>query len=227
MGSQNRYDQCLQLVRRTPEKGLAVADAWANNGGGPAAVHCSALALIALERYAEAARSLDRIGHEKLATVAERAELFDQAGNAWLLARRGGEAFASFSSALALSPGDPDLCADRARASALLGDWKAADADLSSALKTDRNRADLLVLRASARHAQGQRGGASADLEAALKIVPNYPEALLERATLKFDSGDVKGAQRDWLAVIKYGPATQSAAVAQQRISALGKVQTR
>jgi len=172
----NRYDRCLELTRRNAEEALNASVDWQNKGGGPAAAHCAALALVALKRYPEAAARLDRLGHQNIADVLERAALFDQAGNAWLLAHRGGEAISSFSSALALSPRDPDLLADRARAAAQLSDWKAADSDLSAALKLDGNRADLLVLRASARHALGRKADARNDLEAALRIVPNRSE---------------------------------------------------
>jgi tetratricopeptide (TPR) repeat protein len=221
LSGRNRYERCLELSRRNAQKALAEAHAWEANSGGAAATHCAALALVALERYPEAAKQLDLLGHANLASVEERAAIFDQAGNAWLLARHGGEATVSFSSALALSPRDPDLLTDRARAAAMLGDWKAADADLSGALKIDANRADLLVLRASARHALGRKSDARADLEAALRIVPSYPDALLERGTLKLESGDANGARADWQAVVANASVGEAAARAQQRLNAL------
>jgi tetratricopeptide (TPR) repeat protein len=221
LSGRNRYERCLELTRRNAQNALIEAHAWEANSGGAAATHCAALALVALKRYPEAAKQLDLLGHANLASIEERAAIFDQAGNAWLLAHRGGEATVSFSSALALSPHDPDLLADRARAAAILGDWKAADADLSGALKIDGNRADLLVLRASARHALRRGGDARADLEAALRIVPNYPDALLERGTLKLENGDTSGARTDWQAVVANAPGGQAAATAQQRLNAL------
>lgn len=227
LSGRNRYDRCLELTHRNAQKALDAANAWQSDGGGPAAMHCAALALVALKRYPEAARQLDRMGHANVARAAERATLFDQAGNAWLLAHRGGEAIASFSSALALSPRDPDLLADRARAAALLGDWKAADIDLSSALKLDANRADLLVLRASARHALNRTGDARADLESALRIVPDYPEALLERGTLKLEAGDPKGARADWQMAVSSAPKSEAAATARQRLAMLQPPKTK
>lgn len=221
LGGRNRYDRCLELTRRNAEEALNASVAWQNRGGGPAAAHCGALALVALKRYPEAASRLDHLGHENLGDAEERATVFDQAGNAWLLGHRGGEATASFSAALALTPHDPDILADRARAAALLGDWKAADSDLSAALKLDPNRADLLVLRASARHAIGRKGEARSDLEAALRIVPDYPEALLERGTLKLETGDLKGAKADWQAVVARAQGSTAAATAQQRLTTL------
>jgi tetratricopeptide (TPR) repeat protein len=222
-----RYDRCLELTHRNAQHALELAHAWQNDHGGPAAEHCAALALVALKRYSEAAMQLDRMGHANVGDADERATLFDQAGNAWLLAHRGGEATTSFSSALALSPRDPDLLADRARAAAQLGDWKAAEIDLSSALKLDANRADILVLRASARHAMRRTGEAHADLETALRVVPGYPEALLERGTLKFEAGDAKAARADWQKVISGAPSSEAAAAAQQRLMSFQPAKTK
>jgi tetratricopeptide (TPR) repeat protein len=216
-----RYDRCLELIKRNPHAALGAAVAWQNAGGGGAAMHCSAMALIDLKRYPAAAGVLDQLGHQNIGGAEQRASVFDQAGNAWLLAHRGGDAAQSFSAALALSPRDPDLHADRARAAALLGDWKAAEDDLSTALALDPNRADLLVLRASARHALHHLPQANADLQAALGIVPNYPEALLERGTWKLEAGDAKGARGDWQAVVSRAPASAAGETARQRLSAL------
>jgi tetratricopeptide (TPR) repeat protein len=219
LAGRNRYERCVELTRRNPQEALKVATAWQAGGGSPAAAHCAALALVALKRYSEAAKRLDQLGHSGSGSVYERADLFDQAGNAWLLSRRGGEAIESFSSALALSPHDPDLLADRARAAALLDDWKAAESDLSAALKFDANRADLLVLRASARLAVGRLADARADLAAATRIVPDYPEALLELGTLKLESGDLNGARADWQTVLSRAPNSAAAQSARQRLN--------
>lgn len=218
-----RYERCLDLTKANAQEALNAAVSWQNMGGGAAAQHCAALALVELKRYSDAASRLDQLGHAAVGGPTQRATLFDQAGNAWLLAHRGGEATASFSAALALSPRDPDLLADRARAAAELRDWKAADLDLSSALKIDADRADLLVLRASARHAMGLIAEARADLEAALHILPNYPEALVERGTLKLETGDRKGATQDWQAVVTRAPNSEAATAARARLSALAK----
>jgi tetratricopeptide (TPR) repeat protein len=216
-----RYERCLQLTRQNAQAALNAATAWENGGGDGAASHCAALALTSLKRFPEAAGRLDRLGHENVGAASERAALFDQAGNAWLLANRGAEATASFSSALVLMPHDPDLLADRARAAAVLGDWKAAEADLTDALTQDSNRADLFVLRASARHALGNRAGARADLERALSIVPNYPEALVERGSLKFETGDPRGARTDWRTVVTRAPNSAAADAARTYLNSL------
>jgi len=227
LSGKTRYERCQQLARQNAQMALSAANAWENDGGDSAAAHCAALALFALKRFPEAAARLDNLGHQNVGGASERAALFDQAGNAWLLANRGAEATASFSSALALMPNDPDLLADRARAAALFGDWKAAEGDLTAALAQDSYRADLLVLRASARHALGKRAEARSDLEQALRIVPNYPEALVERGALKFETGDPKGARSDWQTVVAHAPNSAAADAARAHLNGLPPAKAR
>ena len=193
------YAQCVALVQTNPAQAEEGARAWQNEGGGAAAVHCRALALTALKRYAEAARTLDDLARgQEITDNLQRAALFDQAGNAWMLAGMASNAAQSFSAAIAQSPNDVDILADRARARAMLKDWSGADADLSAALLKDQNRADLLVLRASARWAVGRKADAATDIVRALALYPDYPAALVERGMMKYSAGDMEGARKDW-----------------------------
>ncbi|MGA7675472.1 MAG: hypothetical protein WCA78_10590 [Rhizomicrobium sp.] len=193
------YSQCVALVQKNPALAEENARAWQNEGGGPAAIHCSALALTALKRYAEAARKLDALARDgSIQNNMERAALFDQAGNAWLLAGMASNAVQSFSAAIVESPNDIDVLADRARARAMQKDWTGADVDLGAALLKDQNRVDLLVLRASARWAMGSKADAATDILRALQLYPNYPAALVERGRMKYDAGDLAGARADW-----------------------------
>ena len=193
------YSQCVALVQKNPALAEESARAWQDIGGGAAAVHCSALALTALKRYAEAARKLDALARDKsIENNLERAALFDQAGNAWLLAGLGNDAVQSFSAALTQSPNDVDIRADRARARAMQLDWVGAEADLSAALLKDQNRVDLLVLRASTRWALNRKMDAATDILRALELYPDYPAALVERGRMKYEAGDKTGARGDW-----------------------------
>src|SRR5471030_2702825 len=107
------YRRCLDSSSANPAPALADAEAWAKSGGGVPAEHCAALALVGLKRYAEAGARLDRIaGGRDVPGGAFRVALFDQAGNAWLLAGDGARAVQSFSGALTLSANDADLFAD-------------------------------------------------------------------------------------------------------------------
>lgn len=213
-GGGDRYQQCVAMVKANAQGAYNQALAWHSAGGGGGAEHCQALALMQLQRYTEAAPLLDTLGQDKSLQNSFRAQLLDQAGNAWLLAEDAGRADVSFSNALLYSPGDVEILADRARARAMRKDWNGADADLTAALIRDANRADLLVLRASARHAAGRKADARRDIDTALSIFPNYGDALVERGAMKYEDGDVKGAHTDWQQVVKAAPRSRAAALA-------------
>ena len=210
----SRYDRCLSQVKRNPSLAYSQAGAWEGTGGGAAATHCQALALVALHRYGEAATKLDSLGRSAQADAVMRATLLDQAGNAWLLAKSAGSAETSFSAALTLSPRDADILVDRARARALARNWIGANADLTAAIAIDPNSPELYVLRSSARHALGQKGQARADIDQALNMRPGYAEALVERGALKQEAGDGIGAKADWQQVVSSSPGSDAAVAA-------------
>lgn len=198
LAQEMNYSDCTAMVDRDARTAEQQAARWQTHGGGIAAMHCHALALSALKRNDEAARILDTLGSNRDVPDAERAELYDQAGAAWLLAGRANEAVMSYSAALTRKPNDLTLLTDRARARGVMQDWRGADADLSAALVQDQNRADLLVMRASARWAMNRKVDAATDIVRALDIYPDYPPALLERGKMKYSAGDIGGARRDW-----------------------------
>ncbi|HEY2033445.1 MAG TPA: hypothetical protein VGH02_07120 [Rhizomicrobium sp.] len=222
IGGQNRYDNCLLLIRSAPQNALNAASDWQKNGGGGSAIHCEAVAMVALHRYAEAAGKLDSLARAA-ATSADRAELYDQAGNAWLLARKADSAQASFSAAIAFKPRDADLYLDRARAFALKPDWISADNDLTAALGISPSRSDILVLRASARHALGKKAQAHADIDQALKLSPSNSDALEMRGDFKMEAGDQASAKADWQAVVAQSPRSAAASTARDRLSSLNQ----
>jgi tetratricopeptide (TPR) repeat protein len=218
--ARQRYDGCLSEARTNPAGALGNAEDWLHHDGGIPAAHCAALALVGLKRYGDAAGKLDALAREKdIAGGAMRSELLDQAGNAWMLAGQPGNADASFSEALAISSGDPDLFADLARAKAMEKDWKAAEADLNAALAIEPGRADLLVLRASARHAEGRKAQARADIDQVLEGHPDFADALEERGELKLDAGDVAGARADWQRTIATAPNSGAADEARKNLA--------
>jgi tetratricopeptide (TPR) repeat protein len=212
------YRLCLNTSASNPTAALIDAETWAKAGGGVPAQHCGAVALVGLKRYAEAGTRLDKLASAKdLPDMSFRTELFDQAGNAWLLAGDGARAVQSFSAALTLSAGDPDLFADMARAQAMRKNWQEVVLDMNAALQIMPHRPDLLVLRASARRALGKYGEARGDLDQALKLKPGDGVALLESGLLRRQMGDVGGARRDFQAALK----TSSAPEAKENLDAL------
>lgn len=215
-----RYEQCLSQANLNPAIALATAGKWSAEKGGAPAEHCSAVALVSLKRYAEGAAKLDALGGAP-GMGALRPQLFDQAGNAWMLAGEIGKAIGSFQSALALSANDPDLYGDLARAQAMQGDWPSVESDLNAALAIQPRRADLLVLRASARGAQNRFLDARKDVDAALQLSPRSLDALMERGSIKRDSGDLKGARADFQAVLTASPSGATRNDAQRNLAAL------
>jgi tetratricopeptide (TPR) repeat protein len=215
----SQYEACLNRAQGDPSGALMLASSWAKSGGGAPAEHCAAVALVGLRRFAEAATRLDALGASPTTGGADmRTAIYDQAGNAWLLAGQADRAVASFSAALGIDPLDADLLADRARANAFKKNWARAESDLTAALMVDPNRADLYVLRGSARHGMGRRADARADFEYALKLQPNNADALVERGTAKLEDGDVAGARADWQRVVGMAPGTAAAESARQHL---------
>ena len=193
------YDDCVAAVSANAKNALPQAEEWSRTGGGAPAEHCAALALSSLNRYRDAAAKLDALANRPgVGDYRSRASLYDQAGNAWLLAERAQEAARSFSSALRLTPDDAEMLADRARARAVLKNWTGMEADLSAAIRIDQNRADLLSLRAVARRHLDRKEGAATDILRALTIYPDYPAALIQRGAMRLEAGDINGARRDW-----------------------------
>ncbi len=215
-----RYEHCLSLANLNPVAALGVAAEWSKaNGGGPAE-HCMAIALVELKRYPEAGARLDALGRAPgMGNL--RSTIFDEAGNAWMLAGNATKAAASFSAALALSGSDADLYADLARAQAMQKSWGEVESDLNAALSLQPGRVDLLVLRASALEAQGKLKAAHDDADSALKIKPNSAEALVQRGEIARNAGDVAGARRDFETALKIAGGGETADAARLGLAEL------
>jgi len=216
------YNACLTKVDRHPDDALEMAMNALGEGDDASAEHCAAVALVGLKQYGEAARRLDALARKSSAGGVEvRAQLLSQAGNAWLLAGQPELATASFTAALALMPDEAEHLIDRARASAALKKWAAAEADLSAALVAEPGSVQALVLRSSARRAQKNLKGAMGDIIRAIELEPENVEALAERGLLRAAQGDKAGARKDFLAVLERAPESEAAASARIQIEKL------
>jgi len=206
------YQDCLAAVRKNPEDGFATAQTWQANGGGLAAGHCAALALVELKHYDDAA---DRL--EQLLPLAEKqapqmtVAILDQAANAWLMANAPDRARKLLDIAVKAQPDHVDLRIDRAIALATLGDYAGARHDLDHALSLDPTRDDAYALRAAARRHLKDNAGAMEDAETALALAPRSPDALLERGILRFEKGDSRGAHADFIQVRLIAPDSPAA----------------
>jgi len=205
----------MRLARGDPAAAHESALAWRRKGGGDAALHCVAVALVGLGQHGQAARLLEELaGRTEGARVPLKAALLAQAANARTMAGQSAAAEKLLTDAIALRPGDAELRIDRSIARAAQGRyWEALD-DLNAALDRAPERADALTLRASAWRHVGAPALARQDIDRALALRPDDPDALLERGLIRKAAGDIAGARADWLRVLEVaveGPLTEAA----------------
>jgi tetratricopeptide (TPR) repeat protein len=218
------YERCMGLARHDPAAAKDLAERWRKRGGAHPADHCFAVALIGLKQYKEGATRLEALAQAMVhAPAALRAEVLDQASQAWLLAGDPPRAYAAQTAALKYAPNDPDLLIDRAEAAGEAGWFEKAIPDLDAALKADPRRADALIYRATAYRALGKLGPALADANAALRLVPNSVTALLERGNILRLKGDIAGARNDWQRVAALAPNSAAALAARANLAHLNQ----
>jgi tetratricopeptide (TPR) repeat protein len=216
------YERCMKLARDKPEAGRKRAQQWQESGGGHPADHCLAVALIALRQYKEAAGRLETLGQAMVrAPESLRAEVFDQAGEAWMLAGDPTRAYAAAGLALELRPDDPDLLLDRAEAAGAAGWYDKAVPDLDRVLTADPARVDALIYRAAANRALARLDPAFDDISQALALMPDSVPALLERGNIRSLRGDLEGARLDWQRVAVMSPNSSAASAARKNLERL------
>jgi tetratricopeptide (TPR) repeat protein len=216
------YERCMKLARQNPGEARSLAQSWHERGGAHPADHCAAVALIGLKQYKEAAIRLDALAQAMTTAPAKlRAEVLDQASQAWGLAGDAVRAYAAAGAAVALEPNDLDLLIDRAQAAATAGYYDRVVADLDHILKADPSRVDALIYRASANRALDRLDPALADVEKAIARAPNSAPALLERGNLRRLKGDNEGARQDWERVGQLAPGSQADMAAKANIEHL------
>ena len=211
-GGSQAYEICLASVETDPEIGFERAMAWEDQGGGPPAKHCGAVALISLDLFAEGADRLDQMAQNisNGLNADIRAELLIQAATAWMLEGFPGQALESLRAAEALEPTRIrlvlDIHFDRARAHIMNGEWELAVTSLNQALVIAPNAQEALVLRATAHRVLGQNDQAFADLARLLEDDPEFVPGYLERGLLHHVIGDEAAARADWIRVLIIEP---------------------
>jgi tetratricopeptide (TPR) repeat protein len=185
------YQTCFKSARDNPKEGHRFASFWRDNGGGPPAEHCHALAMLGLGYYQEAAQRFELLAERFVAEdPALAVELHGQAASAWSLAAKPERAHAAQSAAIKLRPDDVDLLIDRSVTQVTVGAfWDAVD-DLNRAIDLAPTRADVLALRASAYRRLETLDLAEDDIARALALDPHHPDALLERGILRRLKGE-------------------------------------
>lgn len=208
-----RYTECMQLARMEPLKALPAAERWIVEGGGMGARHCVAVAMFRSGKPAQAAAQFEAIARDMgQDRPGLRAELYAQAGQAWMEAGAADKAAAAQSRALELKTNDPDLWIDRGLSYAAQQSWPRAISDFDQAIRLRQDDVEVLVLRAAAWRNARDPGRALVDVNRALSIAPDNAEALLERGTIHLARGSRDAANADFTRVLKLVPPNSSAA---------------
>jgi tetratricopeptide (TPR) repeat protein len=216
---EQEYAACMQLARERPEEAYKAGLAWHKLGGGFAARHCVAVALLELRQYDEAAARLERLAMDLgTARTSLLAEILMQAGQAWSLAGRAEKALTLQNNLLEIAPGDPELWLDRAVSLMDLERYEQALSDLDEAIRLDPDLVEARTYRAVALRQLDRLDEAWAEVETVLAILPYQSDTLLERGILRQYQGDLDGARTDWLLVIQNDPDSRAAAAARARI---------
>ena len=208
-----RYNDCMNLARSEPLKALPAAEKWHAQGGSLAARHCVATAMFGAGRYTQAAAQFEAIARDLgKDRPGLRAELWGQAGQAFMEAGLPEKAAEAQSRALELNAKDADLWLDRGLSFAALKSWPRAISDFDRALGLRRDDVEILVLRAAAWRNAGNPAKAYDDATRALKVAPDHSEALLERGFASLARGDRASASADFSSVLRLVPPGSSAA---------------
>lgn len=220
------YDDCVALAARDPVAAEQAAAAWALIGGGAAAEHCRAQALIALGATGKAIEVLTDLG-QRDGTLPDtvRAEVLRQAGS--LLLGKG-----EFRAAETVARQAIELD-DGAESFAFLGlvlgarrDWQGAVAALDRALEIAGPQAAALTLRASAKRRLGRLVEARADVLWAREIAPDEAQPLLELGKIEEQLGNREAARAAYLGAIErdteQGEITRAARTRLQRMETGG-----
>ena len=218
------YRACLVLVHRDAIQASEAATAWAKRGGGAAANHCAALALVERGHYDVAAERLERVaGALPRDSRISPAELLAQAANVWLLAGKLEQAAKAIDIAAGLAPEDAPILIDQARIRAEGGDYRGALSALDRALALAPMDGDAHAFRAGALRRLDRAGDALEAAGQAVALDPANPSARLERGLARLALGDVEGARLDLAETVRGFDGTPAAEAARAALAEIDK----
>lgn len=213
----DRYATCVDDISLDPRRAYTAASQWRSSAESELeaarAMHCEALALSALEVYSSAAKLLLRI--TKLSEIKEpeqRADLFAQAGHAFLLADKPERALDAFAAGLdeitleAVPMSAAALYLGRSRAFAIQEKWREAILELDTVLQGMPHHEGALLERASLYRSSDDLVSAASDLATFMTLWPDRANGLLERGFLRLDARDYAGAKLDFERVVALTP---------------------
>lgn len=219
------YRACVDAVKRDPDKAVQQANDWRLRGGGMLARVCLGLAYTALERWEPAATAFEQAAREaEGAKDARGADLWAQAGNAWLAGNDPLRARGAFDAALVAGKMTPalrgEIHLDRSRANVALGDLAAARVDLDKGLELVPADAFGWYLSAALAMRQEAVARAQQDIAKALKLAPDDANVLLLSGNIAGMTGDTDSARSFYERTIKAAPNSDAAKQAQKQLVA-------
>ena len=227
---ETRYRRCAEQVRSDPLLAVQTANSWLLQGGSLYARQCLGLAYVALGRWEPAATLFEQAANEvPPAQGALRADLFVQAGNAWIAAGQPTKAVLALDQALTAPALTAELRGevhlDRARALVALNDSAGARRDLDRALQLVPADPLAWYLSAALYRRQGNLSRARADIGRALEISPGNPDMQLLAGTLAGLAGDLQEAERLYRRVVELAPNSEAGRAASASLATLREVE--
>ncbi|MDV7340720.1 tetratricopeptide repeat protein [Terasakiella sp. A23] len=210
----HQYEACMTLVREAPDEAFDAGLAWKSYGGGEAAEHCIATALINMKRYATGADRLEKLADISRKPKEFKAQILAQAAQGWFLANEVDRARAVLTTAIDLDGTVADFYVDRAQMRSAQNAFDDALRDLDKALALDDLNVDALIFRGTIYRLTEKFDQAMSDIKKAVALDPSHPEALLERGMLYRIEGSDEKARTDWLDVIGIDPLSDTAETA-------------
>ena len=218
-GEVDALEKCAALAGRDPKAAIEQAQGWRLKGGDMAARQCLGIAYMADGRAAPAALTFEQAARAGEASGdARTADLWAQAGNAWLAAGEAAKARAALDTALARGGGSDgwkgEAYIDRARADVDLADPKAARADLDRALALVPDDPIVWLLSATLARRQQDVARAAKDIAEAIRRAPDSAEVALEAGNIAALQGELAAAREEWRLAAERGKGTGTAKAA-------------
>jgi len=211
----------MQLVRQAPEQAFDSALTWKGLGGGEAAEHCIATALIGMKRFETGSQRLELLADVSRQPAEFKAQILAQAAQGWFLGDQLDRARAVLSTAISLDPKNANLFVDRAHVRSTQEHYRDALDDLNQAIALDDLSVDAYVFRGTVHRLTENFDEAWKNIARAIDLEPGNAEALLERGMLNRIKGEDAKAREDWLAAISVDPLSSTAETARLNLEKL------